>query len=146
MKTKEFFRRLDEARVIEAIRRAEDRTSGEVRVFVTKHRLHGADVAVRAREEFERLGMTNVAEGHAVLIYIAPSDQAYAVAAGAAIHAKAGQTFWDEIAEVMRADFVRGEFTSGLASAIERVARELAQHCPRNAGDRNELPDEIGRD
>lgn len=146
MKTKEFFRQLDEARVVEAIRRAEERTCGEVRVFVTKHRLGSADVAEKAREEFGRLGMTNVAEGHAVLIYIAPSDQAYAIAGGAAIHAKVGQPFWDKIAELMRGDFVRGEFTSGLVGAIERVARELAQHCPRTAGDRNELPDEIARD
>ena len=146
MKTKEFFRRLDEARVVEAIRRAEERTCGEVRVFVTKHCLGSADVAEKAREELERLGMTNVADGHAVLIYIAPSDQAYAFAGGAAIHAKVGQTFWDGIAEMLRENFVRGEFTAGLVGAIERVARELAQHCPRAEDDRNELPDEIARD
>lgn len=146
MKTKEFFRRLDEARVVEAIRQAEALTSGEVRVLVTRRRLHGADVAVKAREEFARLGMTNAAEGHAVLFYIAPSDQAYAVTGGEAIHAKVGQPFWEEIADLLRADFVRGEFTSGLVGGIGRVARELARYYPRTATDHNELPDEIARD
>jgi uncharacterized membrane protein len=146
MKTKDFFQRLDEARVVEAIRQAEELTSGEVRVLVTRRRLHGADVAARAREEFARMGMTHAAGDHAVLFYIAPSDQAYAVTGGEAIHAKVGQSFWEEIAEMLRADFVRSEFTSGLVGGILRVARELALHYPRTAADHNELPDEIARD
>jgi uncharacterized membrane protein len=146
MKTKEFFRRLDEGCVVKAIRQAEALTSGEVRVLVTRRRLRGADVAVKAREEFARLGMTNAAEGHAVLFYVAPSDQAYAVTGGAAVHAKVGQSFWEEIAGLLRADFARGEFTSGLVGGIGRVARELARLYPRTATDHNELPDVIARD
>jgi uncharacterized membrane protein len=146
MKTKEFLALIDEARVIEAVRAAEQRTSGEVRVFVSCHALRGRPADVQAREEFRRLEMISTRGRNAVLFYVVPSDQAFAVVGDEAVHAKCGQTFWAELAKAMEEDFARGDFTGGLVAGIGRAGVLLAEHFPRAGDDRNELPDGIARD
>jgi uncharacterized membrane protein len=146
MKHTHFCRSLDEEQVVAAIRAAESRTSGEVRVFVSRRPLRGADVCTRAREEFARLGMSATTGRNAVLFYVVPREQAFAVIGDEAVHACCGGEFWAETARELEAAFARGEFTGGLVAAIGRAGKLLAAHFPRVADDRNELPDTIGRD
>ncbi len=143
MRTHELLDKIDEARVIEAVRAAERGTSGEVRVFVSRHALRGRAADVQAREEFRRLEMVATTGRNAVLFYLVPSDQAFAVVGDEAVHAKCGQEFWAELAKAMEADFARGDFTGGLVAGIGRAGVLLAEHFPRAADDRNELPDGI---
>ena len=56
MKTGHFFSKLDSKRIVDAIGRAEAGTSGEIRVHVTRH--EPQDIEARARERFQKLGMT----------------------------------------------------------------------------------------
>lgn len=146
MKTDEFLGRIDEAQLLEAVRAAEARTSGEVRVFVSRRKLRGTDVKARALAEFHRLDMDSTEERNAVLFYLAPHDRAFAVIGDDAVHAKCRQEFWDETARAVQEAFARGEFTAGLVAGIRRAADLLAEHFPRDGGDRNELPDAIARD
>lgn len=146
MKTDDFLNRIDEARLLEAVRAAEARTSGEVRVFVSRRKLRGADVKTRALSEFHKLDMDSTEDRNAVLFYLAPHDQAFAVIGDTAVHEKCGQEFWEETARCVREAFARGEFTEGLVAGIQRAADLLAEHFPREGGDRNELADGVVRD
>lgn len=146
MKAHEFISKIDEVAVLKAVQAAERRTSGEVRVFISRRRLRGRDARLRALHEFRRLGMDCTAARNAVLFYLAPADRAFAVIGDEAVHTKCGQEFWDETAKAMEADFAHERFTEGLVAGIVRAGELLAAHFPREHDDRNELPDAVARD
>jgi uncharacterized membrane protein len=146
MSSKEFIELIDEAAVLRAVAAAEKRTSGEVRVFISRRRLRGRDVSACASAEFHRLDMDTTDDRNAVLFYVVPRERTFAVIGDDAVHAKCGQSFWDETAKALEKDFKDARFTEGLVAAIEHAADLLAAHFPHRRGDRNELPDEIGRD
>jgi uncharacterized membrane protein len=136
-----FFFRLRQKDVLRAIQAAESRTSGEIRVFVSHHKV--ADVQATAREQFEKLGMTATRERNGVLIFVAPRSRVFAILGDAAIHAECGDGFWSELATTMSAAFKQGQLTEGLVQTITRAGDLLAEHFPRGEDDRNELPDAI---
>lgn len=146
MSSKEFIDLIDEAAVLRAVAATEKRTSGEVRVFVSRRRLRGKNVSVCASSEFHRLDMDTTDDRNAVLFYVVPRDRAFAVIGDEAIHAKCGQSFWDETAKVLEREFGEGRFTEGLVAGIRRAGDLLAEHFPRKSGDRNELPDALAGD
>ena len=146
MKSREFIDALAEELIVNAIRAAEAKTSGEIRVFVTRQKLHDKNVRERARMEFERLHIGDTARRNGVLFYIVPADQAFAVIGDEGIHAKCGQTFWDETAAAMEALFREGKFTDAVVAGVQRAGEVLARHYPRQADDRNELSDAVARD
>jgi uncharacterized membrane protein len=146
MSSKEFIELIDEAAVLRAVAAAEKRTSGEVRVFISRRRLRGRNVSACASAEFHRLDMDTTDDRNAVLFYVVPRDHMFAVIGDDAVHAKCGQSFWDETAKALEKDFKDARFTEGLVAAIERAADLLATHFPRRPDDRNELPDVIARD
>ena len=146
MNAKEFLEKIDEPAVLAAVREAERSTSGEVRVFVSRRRLRGREVTKRAHKEFHRLDMDTTDDRNAVLFYVVPRDRKFAVIGDEAVHARCGETFWQETAKMLEADFAEGRFTEGLVKGIRRAGELLARHFPKAGGNRNELPDEIARD
>ncbi|MFH1067649.1 MAG: TPM domain-containing protein [bacterium] len=141
MKTKDFFKQLDDQRVVAAIQAAEKESSGEIRVFV--HRSRVSDPVEFAKKQFVRLKMNRTQERNGVLIFVAPRSQNFAVIGDEAIHQKCGEVFWNEIAAAMTGHFRRGDFTSGVVYGIERAGEILARHFPRKRDDQNELADKV---
>jgi len=131
----------DESQVIAAIRAAEARTSGEIRVHVER-RCAGNAIATAGRW-FRRLGMEATVERNGILFYIAVDDREFAIIGGAGIHAKVGAAFWEALRDALRDDFTKGDFAAGLRRSIGEAGLRLAEHFPRRTGDANELPDEI---
>ena len=146
MRAQDFLGEIDEAAVLAAVREAERRTSGEVRVFVSRRRSCKRSVLERARAEFHRLDMDTTDDRNAVLFYVAPKIKAFAVVGDEAIHAKCGQEFWEATAKALEGEFSAGRFTEGLVSGIRRAGDLLAKHFPRRPNDGNELADAIARD
>ncbi|HEY1435639.1 MAG TPA: TPM domain-containing protein [Thermoanaerobaculia bacterium] len=136
-----YFSQFDSDRIVAAIAAAEKKSSGEVRVHVTRR--VPKDLEERALRRFHLLGMTKTAERNGVLIYIAPRAKQFRILGDVAIHEKCGDDFWKEVAAVMEEAFRRGELTEGVVKGIERVGVVLARHFPRGAGDKNELPNTI---
>lgn len=145
MKTKHFLKTLDEVRIAEAIRLAEARTSGEIRVFVSA-RKKVEPVMERAARRFEKLGMTKTRERNGVLIYLAPETREFAIIGDSGIHEKCGEGFWSDIAAGLRLKLAAGDFTNSIIEAITAAGDALASHFPRRSDDRNELPNTIGHD
>lgn len=142
MRTKEFLSKLDHDRIVQTIRGAESKTSGEIRVYIQRGTL-SADPLVVARKKFQRLGMHKTRERNAVLIFVAPRAHKFAVVGDKAIHEKCGEQFWQRVADEMRAHFRNEKFSHALTEAIDAVSKALATHFPRTSGNANELPDEI---
>ena len=141
MTPKIFINELDDARIVEAIAKAELQSSGEIRVFISEHEV--ADALAEAKKQFTGLGMEKTAERNGVLIYIAPKSQMFAVVGDSGVHAKCGEHFWDATATQMRSLLKEGKFTEALISAIQSIGEVLKQHFPRGSDDRNELPNQI---
>lgn len=130
--------------VADAIRKAEARTTGEIRVFVEQHCAY-VDPLDRAREVFRELAMEKTERRNAILVYIALKDHQFAIFGDEQIYVKAGgPVFWAAAASQLRKYLREGQTGEGLAACIEALGSALATHFPYDpAVPKNELPDEI---
>ena len=142
MRTREFLTKLEHDRIVAAIREAESKTSGEIRVVVQRGKLK-SDPLVAAQKKFHRLGMHKTRERNAVLIFVAPRVHKFAVVGDNAIHERCGDEFWQRVVETMRVHFRNEKFNVALIDAVNEVGKVLAAHFPRTSASANELPDEI---
>ena len=142
MRTKEFLSKVEHDRIVHAIREAESKTSGEIRVYVQRGKLSG-DPLTAAQKKFHQLGMHKTREQNAVLIFVAPRTHKFAVVGDKGIHEKCGDEFWQRIVEGMRAHFQNEKFSHALIEAIKEIGKLLAAHFLKTPGNANEVPDEI---
>ena len=141
MKPKVFISQVDDAKIVEAIARAERQTSGEIRVFISEQ--EAPDALAEAKKQFTLLGMEKTEQRNGVLIFIAPKSQTFAVVGDVGVHSKCGANFWDATAGRIRALFKEGKFTEALLAAIESIGEVLKGHFPCAKDDRNELPNDL---
>jgi uncharacterized membrane protein len=142
MRTREFLTKLEHHAIVAAIREAESKTSGEIRVLIQRGKLK-SDPLVAAQKKFHRLGMHKTRERNAVLIFVAPRVHKLAVVGDNAIHERCGDEFWQRVVETMRVHFRNEKFSDALINAVNEVGKVLAAHFPRTSASANELPDEI---
>ena len=142
MRTKEFLSRLEHDRIVQAIREAESKTSGQIRVHIQRGKLE-ADPLVAAQKKFHRLGMHKTRERNAVLIFVAPRAHKFAVVGDQAIHEKCGESYWQRVVDLMREHFRNERFSDALVDAIRDVGGVLATHFPKRPGASNDLPDDV---
>ncbi len=135
-------RRIDARRVEDAIRSAERRTSGEIRVSIAP--FFWGSVERAAQRAFDRLGMRTTAQRNGVLIFIVPSRRRFVVLGDEGIHACAGQELWDRVRDALAARLRENDPTGGLVDAIATLGETLAVHFPYDAArDVDELPNAI---
>lgn len=144
METKRFIGLLDDQAIQKAIAAAEKKSSGEIRVYISHQ--ERADGLAFARRRFLKLVMHRTRERNAVLIYIAPRSQQFAVIGDEGIDKHCGEQFWLSVVEKMRSRFQSGQFTEAVIEAIQTTGNRLAEFFPRQPDDRNELPDTVIRD
>lgn len=142
MRTKEFLSKLEHDRIVQAIRDAESKTSGQVRVYIQRGKLE-VDPLIAAQKRFHKLGMHRTGGRNAVLIFVAPRAQKFAVVGDKAIHEKCGDAFWQSLVEKMRAHFRNEKFSDALVDGIKELGKALAAHFPQRSKSSGELPDEL---
>jgi uncharacterized membrane protein len=130
--------------VVAAIRQAELRTTGEIRVFM-EHRCAYMDALDRAIELFSTLGMEQTEERNAIIVYVAITDKQFAIYGDQEIYHKAGGPhFWERAAQILQAALRSGDMAGGLVACINELGSALANHFPYDSEvEKNELPDEI---
>jgi uncharacterized membrane protein len=129
MHPKKFINQLPHDTLVAAIREAEKKTSGQIRVLISHKSV--ADPVAAAQKEFARLGMAKSPERNGVLIFVTPRTRTFAVIGDAGVHAKCGDVFWQELAEAMAGYFQKSEFTEGIAHVVSIAGELLAEHFPR---------------
>jgi uncharacterized membrane protein len=142
MRTKEFLSKLEHDHIVAAIRNAESKTSGQIRVYVQRGKLDD-DPLTAATKKFHKLGMHRTEERNAVLIFVAPRAHKFAVVGDKEIHEKCGEQFWQRLVDAMRAHFQSEKFSHALVEAIEEAGKALAQHFPKRSASSDELPDDV---
>jgi uncharacterized membrane protein len=125
--------KIEHERVLGAIRAAEAKTSGEIRVLIARHK--APDPVAAAQGYFNRLGMAKSPHRNGVLIFLAPLSRRFAVIGDSGVHEKCGDVFWTELAGAMGERFRRKAFTEGLVHGIERAGELLAKTFPRSPED-----------
>jgi uncharacterized membrane protein len=139
----EFFSETENELIVAAIKSAEQRTSGEVRVYV-ESRCRFMDAIDRAVELFHKLGMHETADRNAVLVYVAMKDHQLAIYGDEGIHKKVGTEFWNEELKHMLKEFNKENYAEGIATVVREIGEVLVQHFPYDKQtDKNELSDDI---
>ena len=142
-KVEDFLTASEEKKIIEAIKKAEKNTSGEIRVHIEKST--NKPPMDRALEVFYFLKMDETELRNAVLLYIAVESKKFAILGDKGIHEKVSDDFWETEKNIISAHFKVGEVTKGLELAIEEIGEKLKIYFPYQTKDINELPDEISK-
>ncbi len=139
----DFLTHKEEQEIIQAIRQAEQNTSGEIRVHI--ERTSAKDIFDRALEVFHLLKMDNTKLQNGVLIYVAIDDKNFVIYGDKGINEIVGTDFWNSTKDVMVSHFKNGDFKQGLIEGVLKAGKELETHFPWDHGDKNELPDNISK-
>ena len=130
----------------QAIKASETAHLGEVR-FVVEGALDSASLfsgqsaRERAIELFSQLRIWDTEQNSGVLIYLLLADRQVEIVADRGVHAKAGPETWAVICGAMESAFKQANFEDGVLQGIHAVTRQLTEHFPGGAGNRNELAD-----
>ncbi|THU34272.1 TPM domain-containing protein [Niastella caeni] len=142
-KRKEFFSPDEQNRIVNAIRQAEQQTSGEIRVY-TESRCRFVDPLDRAAEIFWGLKMDATKDRNGVLVYVAMKDHQFAILADQGIHEKVGQAFWYQEVAVMKSHFSKAHPAEAIEAVVNDIGLALKTHFPYDrSNDKNELPDDM---
>jgi uncharacterized membrane protein len=144
VKAASFFTKEQQEKILSAVKKAEEATSGEIRIHIETS--CSGDVLDRAAWIFKKLGMHKTALNNGVLFYLAVDDRKFAIIGDSGINAKVPAGFWDQAKELMMKNFKEARFTEGLSEGIILAGDQLKTHFPHKPDDVNELPDEISFD
>lgn len=78
-----------------------------------------------------------------VLIYLSMADHRAEIVADTAIAEQVAPEIWGEAMGDMLTEIRKGCIAEGLAAGIRDVGFVLAEHFPKPAGDKNQLPDDL---
>jgi uncharacterized membrane protein len=142
-KKPDFFTDEEKLRIVDAIRAAEQQTSGEVRVYIESKNVY-VDPIDRAAEVFYDLKMDKTDNRNAVLLYIAMKHKQLALFGDEGIYNATGAAYWNNAVKEMIANFSSHHEVDGIVNCIHTIGQTLKEKFPFDrVTDKNELPDEI---
>jgi uncharacterized membrane protein len=141
---KNFFNPEEQERITGEIRKAEEKTSGEIRVHLDC--CARESVLDKARKIFERLGMTRTEQRNGVLIYLATENRKFAILGDEGIHRVVPENYWEDVKDKMQAEFQKGRFLEGICLGVREIGEKLKTHFPIEEDDRNELSNGISEE
>jgi uncharacterized membrane protein len=141
----EFLDKVNDSAIVAAIAAAEKRTTGEIRVFISRRKWPVAKEG--AEKHFATLGMSKTKHRNGVLIFVAPRSRTFAIWGDVGIHKHCGEAFWKSVRDEMEGHLKEGRYTEALVHAVERTGGLLAEHFPCEGGENpNEQGDAVVRD
>ncbi|HEX4762419.1 MAG TPA: TPM domain-containing protein [Sphingomicrobium sp.] len=78
-----------------------------------------------------------------ILIYLSMAERRAEIVADEAITGVTTPDTWGEAMAALLVEVKAGRVADGMVAAISQVGAVLAEHFPRSAGDRNEIPDKL---
>lgn len=141
MTAKKFFTEEQKLSIQQAIASAELNTSGEIRVHI-EDKCKG-EALDRAAVVFHLLKMDATELRNGVLFFLSVDDHKFAILGDKGINEKVPADFWDHIKDEMLVNFKEHKFTEGLCKGIGMAGEKLKEYFPLQAGDTNELKNEV---
>jgi putative membrane protein len=112
------------------------------RWFILKREID-ARVYEAAFMQFYSSGLYKTRESNGIEIYLSCFERRVVVIGDRGIHAKMGNTQWDEIRDTIIHGIKEGKACAGICAAIERCGHMLEEHFPYRQDDINELPNDV---
>lgn len=138
---RDFFSKEEQKRIVDAIKKAEKSTSGEIRVHIDKRtKITALD---RASFLFEKLGMHKTESRNGVLIFLSIENKLFSIIGDVGINAVVPDNFWEEQKNKITTSFKKGVFCEALVCAILEIGEKLREYFPYQSDDINELSDEL---
>lgn len=137
----DFLSNIEMASLVEAIKSAEDNSSGEIRIHIDSHT--EKDFAKVALDTFHKLGMQNTAKRNGVLFYVSFENRYLTIIGDKGIHKKVKQIFWDHLHDEITNGFASKNYFGSLRDAIMKTGIELKKYFPISGENPNELSNEI---
>ncbi len=141
MNVKKFFNSAQKEMILQAIREAENETSGEIRLHM-ESKCKG-DPLERAIEVFAKLKMHKTKLRNGTLIYLAVEDKKFAIYGDKGINEAVPENFWEDVKDEMAGYFSKGDFATGVIKGIHQIGEKLKAFFPYQQDDVNELSDDI---
>jgi uncharacterized membrane protein len=139
-----FFSPQEQQFLIDTIGKAEQSTSGEIRLHIENF-CFGSEVKA-AQKVFLKLGMQRTAERNGVLIYIATRSRKVAIVGDEGIHQKLGTSYWEQLVAKLTEKFKasgKTEKAQALADCIIDCGMQLGKFFPLKSDDKDELSNSI---
>ncbi|MGO4711386.1 TPM domain-containing protein [Bradyrhizobium sp. 2TAF24] len=114
-----------------------------VRVALMPRRARRAVAHRVAMEQFVIRGIARKTDRSGVLIFVSLAEHYVRIIADDGIAAKVPQAEWQGAVNALVSHLRNGQVGDGFIAAIEACGGKLAEHFPRTAASRSELPDRI---
>lgn len=140
--TEDFLTSTEEQEIVQAIQKAENMTSGEIRVHIEAH--SDVEVMLRAQEVFFALKMNETVARNGVLFYVGVATKSFAIIGDQGIDQVVSPTFWEATKNTVLFHFKQQHFKEGLIAGVLSAGEALQKYFP-NESDKNELSNEISK-
>lgn len=141
MPAREFLTKEEEELIVEAIDRAEEGTTGEIRVHI-EFRCKD-DPLKRAEDLFHELKMDQTERRNGTLLYIAVKDRKTAIFGDAGISSQVDDQFWQQEIDKLIGYFKEDQYEAGIENVVGDIGEKLKQFYPGDDANPNELRNDI---
>ena len=131
MNPDDFITGLQHDQIVQAIHQAERNTTGQIRIFISH--APASDPLAAAKKHFEKLHMHHHPHRNAILIFVAPKSQTFAILGDEQIHTRIGDPAWQSLATEMATYFKSNHPMQAIITAIQQAGKLLATHFPKPA-------------
>ena len=114
-----------------------------LRMFFTPRATKARRVRRRAVELFRTAAQGRTKRLTGVLLYLSVLERRAEIVADEAIASRVSPEVWGEAMAALVDEVRHGRVAHGMAAAIGKCGLILAEHCPRQADNPNELPDRL---
>jgi len=114
-----------------------------LRMAVTPHATKTRRVRRRATELFKSACLGRTKRQTAILLYLSIAERRAEIVADETIHAKVDPSQWGDAMAALVTEVKAGRPGEGMAQAVERIGRLLAEHVPALHDNPNEIPDGV---
>lgn len=114
-----------------------------LRMALTPHATKTRRVRRRATELFRAACLGRTKRQTAILLYLSIAERRAEIVADEGIHAKVDPSQWGDAMAALITEVKAGRPGEGMAQAVERIGRLLAEHVPALQDNPNEIPDGV---
>lgn len=129
------------ASLVEAIKTAENHSTGEIRIHIDSNT--DENNAAAALDVFQSLNMDKTANRNSVLFHVNFGQHYLTIIGDEGIHEKVHQSFWDNLHDRLTSEFAKGNYHKALQNAVLETGIELKKYFPILGENPNELSNEI---
>jgi uncharacterized membrane protein len=138
---RKFLNESESARINSAIKEAESKTSGEIKVVIARY--CWGKLEAKAAKIFRELGLDKTEERNCVLVLFIVTNREFLIHGDQGIHEKVGQGFWDDIRDQMVAAFKQDKFGNGISQGVCLIGERLSEYFAYQRNDSDEISNKI---